>query len=152
MHADSFSCVIIADDLTGACDTACIQPSRAKFLVHLDPDCYHPDKADVHAFNADTRDMQLPAMQKKIERIANVTSVCSPVVIFKKIDSLLGGNPGAEIAAAMQAFACDLAIITPAFPAMGRVVRDSHLEVRGDSAWKPIHVLSLLRLALISSN
>ena len=146
MHTDPFSCVLIADDLTGACDSALqFKLHGAKSVVYLSPDRYHPGKAHVHAFNADTRDMQLARMHHQIQRIAAITSSAAPAVIFKKIDSLLRGNPGAEISAAMRAFACDLAIITPAFPAMGRVVRNGHLEVLGDSAWKPIHVLSLLR-------
>jgi len=50
-------------------------------------------------------------------------------LVFKKIDSTLRGNVGAEVALAAQAFGCDAAVITPAFPAMGRTVVEGVLRV-----------------------
>jgi uncharacterized protein YgbK (DUF1537 family) len=55
-------------------------------------------------------------------------------ILFKKIDSTLRGNVGAEIAAASTAFGCDAAVITPAFPAMGRTVEEGYLRVNGAEA------------------
>jgi len=53
-------------------------------------------------------------------------------IIFKKIDSTLRGNVRTEIEAAMEAFGFDSAVITPAFPDMGRIVRNGCLQVDGE--------------------
>jgi D-threonate/D-erythronate kinase len=52
-------------------------------------------------------------------------------LILKKIDSTLRGNVNAEIAAAMEAFQCATAVVTPAFPDMGRTVLRGHLHING---------------------
>ena len=55
-------------------------------------------------------------------------------LIFKKIDSTMRGNPGAEIAWAAEAFGCEAAIVTPAFPAMGRCVESGVLQAAGGAS------------------
>ncbi len=140
------NCVLIADDLTGACDSAVHLKLRgARSVVHLDLGGYDSGAARVHAFDTETRDADAAEMQRRIHQIANLTRPTRPDVVFKKIDSLLRGQPGREIVAALEAFRCDLAIVTPAFPEMGRTVRDGHLEVHGDPAWQRLEVAALLR-------
>ncbi|WP_264628801.1 four-carbon acid sugar kinase family protein, partial [Candidatus Symbiopectobacterium sp. NZEC135] len=51
--------------------------------------------------------------------------------VFKKIDSTLRGNLGAEIAAALTASGADMALIAPAVPALGRITRDGKVWVNG---------------------
>ena len=65
-------------------------------------------------------------------------------ILFKKIDSMLRGSPGAEIAAALDAFGCEMAVVTPAFPAMGRTVESGRLRIAGSDAG-PIDVAGSLR-------
>ena len=65
-------------------------------------------------------------------------------LIFKKIDSRLRGNVKQEIATALQAFGCTAAIIAPALPAMGRVVRDGILLWAGCSGEGQIDICHLL--------
>jgi len=140
------NCVLIADDLTGACDSAVHFKLRGvRSVVHLDFSPRHPRTARVHAFNTETRDADVAEMEQRIRRLAELTSPTNPEIIFKKIDSLLRGNPGREVLAALEAFGCDLAIVTPAFPEMGRTVRDGHLEVHGDATWERLEVAALLR-------
>jgi len=45
----------------------------------------------------------------------------------------------------MEAFACGTAIVTPAFPAMGRVVRNGRLSVTGDPEFAEIDIAGRLR-------
>ena len=99
----------------------------------------------MQAFNTETRDAEPAEMERRIRQVADLTSAARPGIIFKKIDSLLRGAPGREIMVALEAFGCDVAIVTPAFPEMGRTVRDGHLEVHGDSAWERLEVAALLR-------
>ena len=49
-------------------------------------------------------------------------------------------------AMALEAFACETAIVTPAFPAMNRVVEDGWLRVLGADDFAPVHVPTRLAL------
>lgn len=126
--------LIVADDLTGAAD-AC-----AKFVVagltgavrfdrgaSVEP---RPLDVDVLAVSTDTRQASPALARRRIEDVAARYS-CPPAIVFKKIDSTLRGPIGAEVDAARRAFGCTHVLLTPAFPAMGRVVRDGWLVAAG---------------------
>jgi uncharacterized protein YgbK (DUF1537 family) len=51
-----------------------------------------------------------------------------------------------EIAAAMEAFGCDEAVVCPAFPAQGRVVEGGWLRINGAPEFAPIDVADRLQL------
>jgi D-threonate/D-erythronate kinase len=123
-------CAVIADDLTGACDSA-VQFANVglRTVVALDGRCH----ADVVAYSTDSRDK--PCAMPAIEP--------GPIV-FKKIDSTLRGNTRAEILAALDAFGFDTAIVNPAFPEMGRVVENGWLRVTTDPTFQPIHLPAFL--------
>src|SRR2546423_7753784 len=136
-------CALIADDLTGACDAAIQFKMRGvRSVVHFDLEV--AGDAAIQAFSTETRDLDPNEIESKIRELAARVSHAQPRLIFKKIDSLLRGNPGLEIRTALDAFGCDAAIVTPAYPELGRTVWDGHLHVNGDPAWKPIGVASLL--------
>jgi uncharacterized protein YgbK (DUF1537 family) len=136
-------CALIADDLTGACDAAIHFKMRGvRSVVHFDPDA--AGDADVQAFTTETRDLDASEIESKIRELAARVSGAEPRLIFKKIDSLLRGNGGLEIRTALDAFGCDAAIVTPAYPQLGRTVWDGHLHVAGDAEWKPLDIASLL--------
>ncbi len=138
--------VLVADDLTGACDSAVqFQMRGARSVVHLDLHLRHDSGSDVYAFTTNTRDVSAKEMEARIRKVASLFQESAPEVVFKKIDSVMRGNPGREIMTALDAFACDVAIITPAFPDLGRRVLRSHLHVDGDSAWRPLDILAMLR-------
>lgn len=141
-------CVIVADDLTGACDSA-LQFRRhgARALVHLNWKTAIRESADIDAFSTDSRNLNPFQSSSRIRELAqNVREFFdTSYLIFKKIDSLLRGSPGTEIVTAMDAFGCDLGIVTPSFPEMGRTVVDGQLHVDGDESWSPIDVIALLR-------
>lgn len=94
--------------------------------------------------------MTVPQVRDSLRRFAASLASGHPhrfanAVIFKKIDSTLRGNPGDEIAICLDVFECDLAVITPAFPEMGRVVRGEYLYSDRDRDWQPVHLPSFLR-------
>ena len=62
------------------------------------------------------------------------------------------GNAGAEIAATAEAFHRDIAIITPAFPAMQRIVADGWLRVNGLAGFQPIELAAYLRAQGLASH
>lgn len=141
-------CVIIADDLTGACDAALQFRKRgAKTLVHLKWDADLAEPSGVHAFSTDSRTLNACESEQRVRQLAALVTkqYGSPSVIFKKIDSLMRGLPGIEIAATLDAFACDVAVITPAFPELGRRVVDGHLHVEGDTTWNAVDMLATMR-------
>ena len=58
-------------------------------------------------------------------------------LVFKKIDSTWRGNVAMEVALVREAFGCEFALITPAFPAMGRTVEKGILRV-ANSEFTPV--------------
>lgn len=138
--------VLVADDLTGACDSAVqFRMHGATSVVHLDLPLRIESASDVNAFTTNSRDVAIKEMEARIRKVASLFQESAPQVVFKKIDSVMRGNPGREIMTTVDAFACDVAVITPAFPDMGRRVHQSQLHVDGDSAWQPLDVVAMLR-------
>jgi D-threonate/D-erythronate kinase len=126
------SLLIIADDLSGAADCAiAFAAAGRRTVVSLDaraPEQAAIESATVIAADTDTRRLT-PA--DAATRIASVWQALRAPGrrLYKKIDSTLRGNWTAEVAA-LAPFAGP-AIVTPAFPATGRTVRDGRVIVRG---------------------
>ena len=133
-------CLLIADDLTGACDAA-VPFAAAGFatVVPLAPE-HPPGEASVLAFSSESRDIDPAAVQSRMLRLAAAVRSHVPRIVFKKIDSTLRGNTALEIIAALDAFDCDAAVINPAFPAMGRVVESGFLRLPADATFRPIEL------------
>jgi len=141
IEPQSILCLIVADDLTGACDAAvpfAIRGYRANVLLDLARPELH---AGVLAVSTDSRNR--PSCD--LAAVASAFHQLQPRIIFKKIDSLLRGNAGPEIVAALAAFGCDNAIITPAFPGTGRIVESGHLRVTEGPDFPPIDVAAHFR-------
>jgi D-threonate/D-erythronate kinase len=135
-------CVLIADDLTGACDAAA--PFAAAGLRTLVPLDGVARDGDVLAFSTESRDVEPDEARRRLCDVAAVVRRMAPRIVFKKIDSTLRGNSGHEIVTALDAFDCAAAVVTPAFPAMGRIVEGGELRVTQDSAFAPIDVREYL--------
>jgi uncharacterized protein YgbK (DUF1537 family) len=137
--------VIVADDLTGAAD-AC-----ATFVTHGLSGTVTFDVADqrasaeVIAVSTDSRARSTAiAVERVREAVRYATTVHGRALLFKKIDSTLRGHVGEEIRAAMDASHARVAIVAPAFPAMGRTVEHGMLRVSGPGALPPRHVANRL--------
>ncbi|MEZ4830603.1 MAG: four-carbon acid sugar kinase family protein [Caldilineaceae bacterium] len=133
--------LILADDLTGAADSAarCRHAgfSAAIFLQPPQP----PLPADANALTSDSR--HLPAH----DAAQRVRAVAAPLADldarwYKKIDSTLRGNLGSELDALLDLEIGDCAVICPAFPAQGRALIDGSLIAPGVSA--QVHLPTLL--------
>lgn len=139
---------ILADDLTGALDSAAA--FRGEVPVFLDqPGAAGPGVPVVVVATA-TRDVApatLPALLAP-----SVPWLATADVPFKKIDSLLRGNTFAEVAFVARAGGFADVVVAPAFPAQGRTVRDGRLWIRqpGDAAAAEVghmHVVEALDAA-----
>ncbi|SRR5579871_103330 len=122
-------CLVIADDLTGACDAA-VHFAMRGYRTIASTTAALPDDAKFIAINAETRGLAPAEAEARIREVA--AAAPRTRVLFKKIDSVLRGHPERETAAALEAFGCDVALFTPAFPALGRTVRDGWLYVDGE--------------------
>jgi len=110
-------CLLVADDLTGACDAAVHFAARgvaASVVMELVVTEGPADEARVLAVSTESRDLAPGEIRARIAGAARSAPAAERV--FKKIDSTLRGNPGVEIAAAMEEFRCDRAVVCPAFP------------------------------------
>jgi uncharacterized protein YgbK (DUF1537 family) len=118
---------IVADDLTGANDTAVqyhAQGFRTVVRVIHDASQLQPMAAafDVIAINAGTRAM-LPEKAYQVNfGIVRDLAGLEPAYLYKKMDSLLRGCPAAELDAVMAASGKTLSLIAPSFPENGRTM------------------------------
>lgn len=124
---------IIADDLTGAADAAAAYGPTHTSSVILDVGSTWPE-AEILSINTESRYLAAE------EAAAAVTSAVGRALeqdrrVFKKIDSLLRGNVGAEVAAALAKVGNGrgrgLALVAPAFPATGRTTLGGIVHVGG---------------------
>lgn len=132
---------MIADDLTGACDAGVQFAERGlSTLVWLAPE--PPPPAGLLVLVTASRSLA-PAAAKDAARAAcRQLSSLRREVVFLKIDSTFRGNPGAEIQAVMEEAGFRLAVVSPAFPAMGRTVEHGRLCVAG--AETSVHLAAAL--------
>jgi uncharacterized protein YgbK (DUF1537 family) len=117
--------LILADDLTGANDTAIRFVERGlPALVITDPvpragtlceAVKFPRAYDVISINCDSRRMSGDDAYRVVHKIAGQFG--AGFFVYKKIDSVLRGNPGRELAAVMDALDVPLALVAPSFPA-----------------------------------
>jgi len=134
----------VADDLTGACDAAVHFASRGfRTTVRLSSSV-EIGTAQVVAVSTDSREPDTGTFR---DRLAAVTGSYfgSARILLKKIDSTLRGQVGVEIATTLEMFACDVAIVCSAFPALNRVVEGGRLRVTDDHRFPEVDVAELLR-------
>ena len=132
---------VVADDLSGAAESAAaglLRVSRNTVLLSggaSEPaDC--PDDGPGNTDDAPrmttvdthTRQLDAHAAAEELRRAARLTRDARLVV--KKVDSLLRGNIGPEVAALSQAL-CRTPVIAPSLPRLDRVVRGGVLRVDG---------------------
>ena len=123
---------VVADDLTGAMDTAGAFAARGlPTLVSLSSDSLPGAGWDVLCSNTQTRNAPLPEAWKQVRSATRSLVQGGYSRLFKKIDSTLRGNVGAEVDAMMDESSAPYAFVVPAFPDTGRTQRDGILYVGG---------------------
>jgi uncharacterized protein YgbK (DUF1537 family) len=124
---------IIADDLTGAADAAAAYGPTHSSSVVLDVRSTWPD-AQILSINTESRYLA-PAEAATAVTTAVDQSLRQHRRVFKKIDSLLRGNVGVEVAATLarlrQGRGKGLAVVAPAFPGTGRTTLGGIVHVNG---------------------
>ncbi|HLG50812.1 MAG TPA: four-carbon acid sugar kinase family protein [Chloroflexota bacterium] len=123
---------ILADDLTGAADTG-LQLAKRGYRTHVSFAVPAPADADVLVIDTDSRICPAPEAARRVATAARWLRTVEPRYVYKKIDSTGRGNLGAEIEAALGALGISCALVCPAFPAVGRTVRDGRILIHGVS-------------------
>jgi len=131
----SHSVGIIADDLTGANDSGSQFSAKGLSAVVLFDsglaEAKDLSRVDVVAIDTDSRALSAGRAYEKSRRAAEWLYTAGIRHIYKKIDSSLRGNWGAEVDAVMDVFRPDFAVIAPAFPRMGRTTRNGIHQIDG---------------------
>jgi uncharacterized protein YgbK (DUF1537 family) len=115
---------VIADDLTGANDTA-VQFSRYGMQTYVLLDASGgselPDETDVVVLDTDSRAVPTDTAYKRVKTACEAVKAKGVAYLYKKVDSTLRGNLGAEIDAFVDVFKPSLVVIAPAFPQTNRI-------------------------------
>ncbi|WP_307892562.1 four-carbon acid sugar kinase family protein [Bacillus swezeyi] len=115
---------IIADDLTGAsdCGGQLVHYGLNVFVKIEAEECTERQTSDAVIFNTDSRSMPAARAETAVKKISKQISQTSFDVVYKKIDSTMRGNIGAELNAMYEVFRPDFVVIAPGYPKNGRQV------------------------------
>jgi uncharacterized protein YgbK (DUF1537 family) len=127
--------LIVADDLTGALDTAgAFAGQGINTKVVAQPVASDPESvrnAQVVAVNTASRHLSAADAVQHVQQCTRLLAEQHFDIVYKKIDSTLRGNVVAETMALMDVCERPSALVAPAFPAQGRTVVDGVVHVEG---------------------
>ena len=156
--------LIIADDFTGGLDTG-VKFAAEGIGTHVvtDPEADFAAAAEdgeVFVVVAETRHLPAPEAAEAVRRVVE-KGVCLGVpFIYKKTDSALRGNIGAELTAALQASGAKCLPFLPAMPSQNRVTKEGvHFidgvpvaqSVFGQDPFEPVTESDVARLIALQS-
>ena len=135
MIVNSSVACVIADDLTGANDSALqfhLHGANTQILLREDVEYFNMKGTQTWAVSTESRNI---SPQESYEKIKYATQVMldnfNPDYFFKKIDSTVRGNIAVEVLGMLEVLGWDAAIVIPAFPAEGRVTVGGYHLLRG---------------------
>lgn len=129
------SALIVADDLTGANDTALQyfkNGHNTKIIIDCTQDFSDVENVDIWAVPTESRNI---SKEEAVRRVLIVTEKLKENLgierFYKKIDSTLRGNVGVEIIAMLEATQKEAAIIAPAYIEEGRITVGGYQLLNG---------------------
>lgn len=125
--------LIIADDFTGALDTGVQFAERGiktRVVVGADAALTHQN-ADVLVVDTETRHLPAAQAYAAVEGLVQRAKYAGFAYLYKKTDSALRGNVGAELAALLSASGSRQLAFLPAFPQMNRVTKNGVQYIDG---------------------
>ena len=149
---------VIADDFTGACDVAVqFKKQGLETVVLTDIEFLGSFKGvfDVVVVDTETRNLTSEDAYRKVRRAVRLLRQNNVKLVYKKIDSTLRGNIGAEINAVIDELDVKAIIVAPAFPDQKRTVINGHLLVNGEPlekteyAYDPLSPVSGSRVSML---
>jgi len=133
--------VILADDLTGACDAG-IEFALTGLPVHVWLPGVNNTGGGINVYDTDSRGLAMEEAAERVSELAGELTRDGAVLLYKKIDSTLKGNLGSELRGLRDKGLIHGAIVAPANPRMGRTISDGWLDVYGE---RGPHLPSMLR-------
>ncbi len=126
---------IIADDLTGANDTALqFKLNGAETTILLNPNIENESAKTQQIWAVSTESRNIPP-EEAFEKVKNATQFLAdnfnPDFFYKKIDSTIRGNIAVEVMSMLEVLKWDAAIIIPAFPQEGRITVGGYHMLKG---------------------
>jgi uncharacterized protein YgbK (DUF1537 family) len=125
---------VISDDLTGAAELGAVG-LRYGLAAEIVAGEGEIGAADLVCVDTNSRSASREEAARRTAAAARQLKAAGAQWVYKKVDSVLRGHVVAEVEAVMKEFGFDRALIVPANPLLGRIVRDGRYYVRG----KPIH-------------
>lgn len=136
--------IVLADDLTGAGDSGIhFALSGRKTALLFDRAALSRALAghQAAALSSESRFLAPEAAAAAVGQAVRECRQAGAEVVFKKIDSTLRGNPGAELEALLAVSGHQGALVCSAMPKTGRTMRDGKLHLHG----APLHETELGR-------
>jgi D-threonate/D-erythronate kinase len=130
MGRDLMCIIALADDMTGALEIgAKFSAVGISALVSAKP--VPASTASVVVFDTETRHCTPEAARSEVLRFVRQSGAASSTLVYKKTDSTLRGNIGAELEALAELYPRWQIGYAPAYPALGRTVKSGVLYVNG---------------------
>lgn len=127
--------VIIADDLTGANDTALQffkNGCSAKIIIDYDQDFSVLNPVDVWASSTESRNIDAQTALDRVQRVTKkLKEKLNAENFYKKIDSTMRGHIGVEVLALLESTGKDAVVLTPAYIEEGRSVIGAYALLNG---------------------
>ncbi|MBP7000284.1 four-carbon acid sugar kinase family protein [Amaricoccus sp.] len=137
--------LIVADDLTGALDSAVTLAAAGLAVVAArrpgDVAAALAERPDVLAVSTASREGGAAAAREAVAAALDAVGVL-PEIVLKKVDSRLKGHVAVEVAATAARAGLARAVAAPGVPSQGRTVADGRL--RGPGVAAPIDVAAAL--------
>lgn len=126
---------IIADDLTGANDTALqfhLRGSNTQIILDYEAYLQNIKNAQTWAISTETRNVLPNVAYNKVKAAVQMAvEKLNLEFFYKKIDSTLRGNIAIETLAMLEVLKWDAAVIIPAFPSEGRITVGGYHLLKG---------------------
>ena len=126
--------IILADDFTGAGDSGvhfARSGSRTALLLDLDGLENELPRYEALSLSSESRFLNKNDAATAVRGLATRCVALGADIVFKKVDSTLRGNLGAEIEAALEATGYAAALVCTAIPKIGRTSSDGKLFLHG---------------------
>ncbi|NWG14851.1 MAG: four-carbon acid sugar kinase family protein, partial [Acidobacteria bacterium] len=129
------SILVLADDLTGALEVGAKfadrgVPAPVICRSSVEPSC-HEGPGRLCVLDMETRHLTPAEAAEAVRSLACHARDHKVDFLYKKTDSTLRGNIGSELQALLSAFPGEPLVYAPAYPRLGRTVKDGILFVDG---------------------
>jgi len=126
---------IIADDLTGANDTALqffLKGCNTKIILNCNESFETDEKTQVWAYPTESRNIDPQKATKKVQEAVDFfVKELGVEYFYKKIDSTLRGNIAQETLTMIEELNYNAAVVLPAFPVEGRITVGGYHLLKG---------------------